>query len=63
MAIRQMECNKSIGADGIHVEMLNSNPVAAAGLLTKLWQVVGKTGQIPKSWLTGIIVPLYKGKG
>lgn len=63
MSIRQMEGNKAIGCDGVHVEMLKVNPEEAARLLTKISQVVEKTGQIPTDWLKGIIVPLYKGKG
>lgn len=55
-----MDSNKAIGVDGIHVEMLNSNPSGAASLLTKMWQVVSRTRFITKAWLTGVIVPLYK---
>lgn len=62
-AIITMEANKAIGGDGVHVEMLKSNPGEAAKLLTKVWQVVGKTGQVPLEWLKGTILPLYKGKG
>lgn len=62
-AISKMEANKAIGGDGVHVEMLKTNPAAAARLLTRMWQVVGKTGQVPAEWLKGTIVPLYKGKG
>lgn len=63
-AIQHMEAtNKVIGSDGIHVEMPKANPDVAAELLTKMWQVIGKTGQVPEGWLEGIVVPLYKGKG
>lgn len=58
-----MEANKAIGGDGIHVEILKCNPEMAAKLLTKMWQVIGSTGQIPKGWLRGVKVPLYKCKG
>lgn len=61
--VRTMECNKAIGEDGVNVEMLKSNPEAAASLLTKMWRAVGKSGCFPEDWLRGIIVPLYKGKG
>lgn len=62
-AIQNMMTNKSIGGDDVHVEMLKCNPEMAAKLLTKMWQVIGKTRQIPKGWLQGTIVPLYKGNG
>lgn len=62
-AIIQMASNKAIGADRIHVEMLKANPDVAVELLTRIWQVIGKTGQVTEGLLKGIIVPLYKGKG
>lgn len=62
-AIIHMAANKAIGSDRIHVEMLKANPDASAELLTRIWQMVGKTGQVPKDWLRVVIVPLYKGKG
>lgn len=58
-----MEANKVIGSDGIHVEMLKANPGEAAELLTKMWQLVGETGIVPRGWLTGTIVPFHIGKG
>lgn len=62
-AIRQMESNKAIGLDGIHVKMLKANPGASSELLTTIWQVVGKTGIVSHSWIKDTIVPLFKGKG
>lgn len=57
-AIAHMVANKAIGKDRIHVEMHKSNPDAAAELLTRMWQVIGKKGQVPADWLKGTIVPL-----
>lgn len=62
-AIRSMECNKAIGTDGLHVEMMKSDPEVTADLLTKIWVAVGKSTVVPKDLLRGIMVPLYKGKG
>lgn len=62
-AITHMTSNKAIGSDRIHVEMLKANPDAAAKLLTRMWQLVGKTGKVPEDWLRGVVVPLYTGKG
>lgn len=63
LAGKLMEPNKAVGLDGIHVEMLKANAEASADLLTMLWQVVGRTKCVPQGWLSGVIVPLYKGKG
>lgn len=62
-AIRSMDCNKAIGTDGVHVEMLKSDPEETAELLTKMWVAIGKSTVVPKDWLRGIMVPLYKKKG
>lgn len=48
--IRGMESNKAVGNDGLHVEIIKVNPPAAASLLTKLWQSVGRTRQVPAEW-------------
>lgn len=63
MAIKDMDNNKAVGVDGTHVEMLKSNPRQTAKLLTEIWKTVGETRIIPRNWLRGIVVPLYKGKG
>lgn len=50
-AILNMEANKALEGGGIHVEILKTNPGRAAQLITRMWQVIGKTRQIPTSWL------------
>lgn len=62
VAIKSMENNKAVWVDGAHVEMLKSNPRQAARLLTELRKTVGATRIIPRNFLIGIVVPLYKGK-
>lgn len=37
LAIRLMGPNKSIGTDGVHVDMLKENPGAVARKLTAMW--------------------------
>lgn len=63
MAIKMMENNKAVGTDGIQVEMMKCNAGKAAQMLTGIWKFVGSTRIVPKNWLKGIVVPLYKGKG
>lgn len=62
-AIKMMENNKAVGTDGIHVEMLKANAGKTAKLLTEIWRAIGITRIVPREWLRGIVVPLYKGKG
>lgn len=55
-----MERHKAIGVDNVHAEMLQTAPALFARALSKLWEVVGTTLMVPKSWTTGVLVPLHK---
>lgn len=59
-AIAEMESNKAIGLDGIHVEMIKKSRKAATGVLKSLWQAIGRTGKIPQQWLRGLLIPVHK---
>lgn len=62
-AINSMANNKSVGIDGLHVEMLKANAGKTAQLLTEIWKTIGNTKFVPDAWLRGIVVSLFKGKG
>lgn len=55
-----MHRNKAVGVDNIHSEMLQTAPALFARVLTKMWEVVGRTKIVPESWARGIMVPLHK---
>lgn len=57
-AIKEMENNKAVGTDGVHVEILKPNARKAAELLIEIWRLVGKYSIVPNDWLEGITVPL-----
>lgn len=58
-----MTRNKAAGAENVHVEILKSNAPKVTLTLRKCWRTVGKTNSIPRAWLGGTIVSLFKGKG
>lgn len=60
--ICDMANNKAVGTDGVHAEMIRVNTVKTAEVLTWIWTGVGRTRIMPKMWLEGVIVPLFKGK-
>lgn len=59
-AIEDMDRNKAIRVDGIHVESLQVNGPATVCTLTHLWKTIGRTGKIPRNWLQGIFIPVHK---
>lgn len=59
-AIRKSGINKAIGADGIHVGMLQVTPELSASLLHRWWETVVRTGAFPEEGSEGIIYPLLK---
>lgn len=59
-AIADMEPNKEIGLDGIHIEMIKKIRKTAAKVLKRLWQAIGRTGKIPMKWLKGLLIPVHK---
>lgn len=62
-AISAMERNKAARGDQIHIEMLKENIPKLARTLSRCWKAIGRTKVVPKSWLEGTLVPLFKGKG
>ena len=54
---------KAPGICGIPAELLKAGGYHTAQWLTKVFQAVWQSGQMPSDWKKGIILPLYKGKG
>lgn len=63
ISIDSMENNKAVGTDAVHVEIVKTNAGKTSELLTAMWRSVGRCTVVPKDWLKGITVPLFKGKG
>ena len=58
-----MKNNKSCGIDNVLNEFLKHSPKSYKKLLVKLFNVILKTGIIPKDWCISFISPIYKNKG
>lgn len=60
-AIHSLKNNKSPGEDAIPGEFLKRTVhLGMSRVLQKLFNLILQTGQLPKNWHTGIIVPLHK---
>lgn len=59
-AIVDVDSNKAIGVDGVHVKMLKSNKKKSAKILKELWKSMGRTAQISRPWLQCTLIPVHK---
>jgi len=51
---------KATGVDDINVELLKNGRDAVINKLTKICNTAWETGQLPRDWQDGIIIPLPK---
>lgn len=58
--IKTLKNNKSVGIDGIMNEYIKATQALMVKVYTKLFNNILDTGELPSSWLTGLIVPIYK---
>ena len=58
-AISALKSGKAVGEDQICTEMIKYMPELRP-LLLKLFNRILQTGDYPKAWATGLVVPLYK---
>ena len=61
--IRNLNNGKANGIDDIKNEYLKNLPPSFIDIVTRFFNVILESGHVPEIWCTGIIVPLYKGKG
>ena len=59
-AIKALKSGKAAGIDEIRPEMLKSLNCGGINWLTRIYQIVWKTGKAPAEWQTGIVVPIFK---
>jgi exonuclease III len=60
VALRHSASGKSPGLDGFPIEMYRKGAVVLLPLLARLFSAIGRTGLVPRHFLHGMIVPLYK---
>ena len=61
--INKLKNNKSTGVDNIINEFIKYSPPEFKYLLTKLFNVILRTGLIPTNWCLSFISPIFKNKG
>ena len=61
--IRSLKNNKACGVDNVTNEFLKNTSPEILHVMTELFNMVLKSGQIPTDWCLGIIQPIYKNKG
>ncbi|CAF3219623.1 unnamed protein product [Rotaria sp. Silwood2] len=59
-AIKSLKAGKAAGVDEMRPETLKSLTSGDIRWLTRICQVVWKTGKAPADWQTGIVVPIFK---
>ena len=62
-AIRKVKMGKAPGTDGVCGEMLKFGGELVVDWIWKMCRLAWEEGKVPEDWKSGIIVPLYKGKG
>ena len=58
--ITSLETGKVSSEDDIRPEMLKAMNVYGVRWLTRVCQVACRTGQAPKQWQTGVVIPIHK---
>ena len=61
--IHKLKNNKACGLDLILNEFLKHSEDCMISIYVKLFNVILKSGHIPKDWAMDIILPIYKNKG
>ena len=61
--LKKLKNNKSASPEDIPNELLKHGGQPLSETLTKIFNHIFSTEMIPKSWLQGLITPIYKGKG
>ncbi len=59
-AVKHLKPGKAAGVDEIRPEMLKAMNQKGLEWLTRVFEVVWKTGKTPIDWQTGVVVPLHK---
>ena len=59
-AIKKTKSGKAPGIDGLHAEMLKTDPALAAKVLKRLFDKIWDSEKVPNDWCKGLIVKLPK---
>ena len=61
--VKNLKNNKSNGIDNIINEFIKYSPIEYKLIILKLFNLILKTGVLPKNWCISFISPIYKNKG
>ena len=59
-SIKRVKPNKSVGPDGLCIELYKHTSDVILPFLTELFNMIYDTGYFPVDWSTSIVVPLHK---
>jgi hypothetical protein len=62
-ALKRMKGGKTMGPDGISIEVWRTLRDVAIVWLTKLFNLIFQSNKIPDEWRRSILVPIFKNKG
>ena len=62
-AMKKMKNGKAVGPDKIPVEAWKCLGEAAVDFLTRLFNKILQSGEMPKEWRYSTLIPIFKGKG
>ncbi|MCP4337615.1 MAG: reverse transcriptase family protein, partial [Desulfobulbaceae bacterium] len=62
-ALKKVKMGKASGIDGVCGEMLKYGGEIVIEWVWKMCRLAWEEGSVPEDWKSGVIVPLYKGKG
>jgi hypothetical protein len=62
-ALKRIKGGKTMGSDGIPIEVWSSLGDIAIVWLTKLFNLIFRSNKIPDEWRQSILVPIFKDKG
>ena len=62
-ALKRMKGSEAMGPDGVPIEVWRSLEDVAIVWLTKLFNLIFRSNQMPDEWRRSILVPIFKNKG
>jgi hypothetical protein len=62
-ALKRMKGGKTMGPDGIPIEVWRTLGDVAIVWLTKLFNLIFRSNKMPDEWRRSILVPIFKNKG
>jgi hypothetical protein len=62
-ALKRMKGGKTMGPNGVPIEVWRSLEDVAIIWLTKLFNLIFRSNKMPDEWRRSILIPIFKNKG